>query len=432
MRLHKTLSYYKKEQVLERILKHAKDREIAIRYKDYFGKRPNTLEYKDDILQAAKAGAVSFHCSEERWINPQTLRTGMRKKELNTLRKGWDLILDIDCDHFPYSRLAAEHLIGILKEEEVTSATTKFSGNKGFHLAVPFEAFPSRINGLETEDLFPDAPKRIAQYLTHRLRPILSRAIIQEEKGDINVIAQNADVDTDKIIITKNEESRINIDEFLDIDTVLIASRHLFRMPYSFHEKSKLVSVPVPNEEIASFERLHAKPQRITFETTFLDRDAPKDDAKRLVRNAYDFKPTHEDPRVTKKQESYETPEEAIEKQYFPPCINKILEGLEDGRKRAIFTLTNFLRSAGYTLPQIEEMLHEWNKKNDEKLRDVHIKTQIRQAQRKQEVVPPHNCPHAGTTYYEDLGVCNPDDFCSRIKNPVHYARFKKEISDKE
>lgn len=430
MKLYKTLSFYKQQNVLEKLLEHAKDREIAIRYNDYFGKRPNTLEYKDDILQAVKAGAVSFHCSEERWINPQTLRTGMRKKELNTLRKGWDLILDIDCDHFPYSRLAAHHLINILEEEEVTTATTKFSGNKGFHLAVPFEAFPSRINGIKTEELFPDAPKRIAQYLTHRLRPILSQAIIHEEKGDLKQIATNAGIATDKVIIKADGESRINIDEFLDIDTVLISSRHLFRMPYSFHEKSKLVSLPVQNKEIKSFERLDAKPDRVTFNAEFLQREAPRGDAKRLVRNAYDFKPTHEDPRVTKKQDSYETPEEAIEKTYFPPCIDNILGGLEDGRKRAIFTLTNFLRSAGYTLPQIEDMLHEWNKKNDEPLREVHIKTQIRQAQRKQEVVPPHNCPHAGTTYYEDLGVCTPDDFCQRIKNPVQYARFKKEISE--
>ena len=231
-------------------------------------------------------------------------------------------------------------------------------------------------------------------------------------------------------MIEEEGTQRLHIDAFLDIDTVLIASRHLFRMPYSFHEKSGLISLPVTHDEVLRFERFHAKPHRVTFDAPFLQRDVKSNDALRLVRNAYDFKPTHEDPRVTPKTDSYDAPEEAIATEHFPPCINNILSGLEDGRKRAIFTLTNFLRSAGYNLSQIEDMLYEWNERNDEPLREVHIQTQIRQAQRKPDIVPPHNCPHAGKSYYKDLGVCDPDDFCSRIKNPVQYARFKSELHD--
>ena len=39
--------------------------------------------------------------------------------------------------------------------------------------------------------------------------------------------------------------SKLDVEKFLEIDTVLISSRHLYRMPYSLHEKSGLVSLPI-------------------------------------------------------------------------------------------------------------------------------------------------------------------------------------------
>lgn len=428
MLLSRTLKFYKKPAVRRALVRHAKDKEVAVRYQDYFGKRPQSLEYEDDVLELAKNGAVSFHCSEERWTNPLSLRTGISKAEMDDMRTGWDLILDIDCDHYPYSRLAAHHLVEIIKEHGITSVSAKFSGNKGFHIAVPFEAFPERIQGRVTKQLFPDAPRRIAEYLKHRLNPPLSQSIIQEEKQDLQVIADNAGIDPGDLVM--DDEQTLKVDEFLEIDTILIASRHLYRMPYSFHEKSGLVSLPVPHEEILGFERLHAKPHNADFQTVFLNRDrAKKGEAERLVIQSYDYKPSHEDPETTHESD-YEPPEDAVATKYFPPCIQSMREGMEDGRKRTLFTLINFYRSVGWSLPQIREEIREWNDRNPAPLRETTIQSQLKQAQKKPEIIPPHNCPHAGKSYYKDLGVCNPDNFCQKIKNPAQYARYKSEISE--
>ena len=112
----KTLSFYKRQEVRQALVEQSRDKEVAIRYADYFGKRPDVLLYDSDVLELAKKKATSFHCSEELWTNPLALRSDMKKQEIDELRKGWDLILDIDCHHFIYSKLAAHILVKILKE----------------------------------------------------------------------------------------------------------------------------------------------------------------------------------------------------------------------------------------------------------------------------------------------------------------------------
>ena len=52
---------------------------------------------------------------------------------------------------------------------------------------------------------------------------------------------------------------------------------------------------------------------------------------------------------------------------------------------------------------------------------------------RKKQVVLPPNCDNK--TYFVDIHVCTPDNLCSRIKNPVSYAKkrlFSKAMSDKK
>jgi hypothetical protein len=79
----------------------------------------------------------------------------------------------------------------------------------------------------------------------------------------------------------------------------------------------------------------------------------------------------------------------------------------------------------GWSYDQIEHELYEWNERNNPSLRDVYIESQLKQAKKQKEVIPPHNYPHAGTTYYEDLGVYEPDNLSKKVKNPVQYARLK-------
>ena len=163
--ISKLLQHYKREDIQNAILEHSENREIAIKYGDKgFGKRPDILKYKRDILEAAKQGATSFHASEELWKDPLRVDTLMRKEELDELRIGWDLVLDIDSKDFEYSKICTYLLVNALKYHDV-NCSVKFSGNKGFHIGVPFNSFPNEVNGIKTSILFPEGPRRIALYL---------------------------------------------------------------------------------------------------------------------------------------------------------------------------------------------------------------------------------------------------------------------------
>jgi DNA primase large subunit len=428
MLLAKTLSYYKRREVQKALIEQAQNKEIAVRFSEFFGKRPDILMYEEDVLEFAKKKATSFHCSEELWSNPLNLKSDMKKQEMEELRIGWDLILDIDCHHFIYSKLAAHYLVVMLKDLGISSVTCKFSGNKGFHLAVPFEAFPELINGVYTKTLFPEAPRKIAYYLRDKLKPILEKSIMTVEK-DIQKVVERTGLKHEEIV-KKTQDSSGNVtysldaERFLEIDTILIAPRHLYRMPYSLHEKAMLSSVPVDVNKILKFRKEMAEPEKVQFNIPFLDRTkAVRGEAQTLLLNAFDFYPTEK--KEERERKEYDLPSEAIGEEYFPPCIKLMLEGLEDGKKRSLFTMINFLKGSGWSVNAIEQRIYEWNKKNPEPLREVYLKGQLYQAKKTKEVVPPHNCK----SYYQDLRVCYPDAFCPRIKNPLQYTRLKAEMN---
>jgi len=177
--LSTSLSYYKRPEICKAIVEAATDKEIAVKFGDKgFGKRPDILQFSNDVLEFAKQGVTSFHSSEELWSNPLRLSPSLKRKELDDIRKGWDLVLDIDCKRWEYSVFAADLLYKALKQHGIDCTGIKFSGNHGFHLAVPFEAFPEMIYEKETRELFPEVPRRVAEYLQEVIRKKLSKAIL--------------------------------------------------------------------------------------------------------------------------------------------------------------------------------------------------------------------------------------------------------------
>lgn len=482
MFLAKTLSFYKRPEIRQAIAEQALNKEVSIHYSNYFGKRPEAIYSDGDVLDFAKNKASSFHCSEELWRNPLQIKTGMGKKEIEQLRVGWDLILDIDCPYWPLSKLITHLFIKALKAHGITAVTVKFSGNKGFHIAVPFEAFPENVNGTPTKDLFPEAPRRIAHYLLDYLahnyveesgdyfifdkKRKIGKVLLAEKLGMTvdqfyrNQSADRGDQDKPKITllcrscgwttkvdraggvhqckqcgtIMSEESSRSERSSqsggankqlfdpltIIEVDTILIAHRHLYRMPYSFHEKSQLVSVPIPIDKVLSFTKDQAKPETVKPSVAFLDRDVKAGEASKLFIAAFDYQPRIE-AEVYETKKEFEIPEEAIPAEYFPPCITNILKGVKDGRKRSLFTLINFLRGVGWSHEQIEQEIEEWNKRNDEAMREVEVKGRLRYEKTKKQPMPPHNCRR----YYEDFQVCQPDAICQGIKNPLQYAKKK-------
>ncbi len=97
-----------------------------------------------------------------------------------------------------------------------------------------------------------------------------------------------------------------------------------------------------------------------------------------------------------------------------------ILAGLEDGRKRGLFILINYFKSANYTFEEIENILTEWNKKNSEPLKEQYIKSQLTWIKNRSGEYLPPNCN--SMMYYTDIQVCNKDDICEEIKNPLNYS----------
>mgnify|MGYP001576445798 CR=1 FL=1 len=434
------LRFYKRKDIQDAMVAHAKDKEIGVRYTDSFGKRPDQISYPKEILELALRGVTSFHASEELWENPLELDSNKSKTELDELRAGWDLVLDIDCKIFEYSRICAQVVIEFLRYCGVKDISVKFSGNKGFHIGIPFEAFPSKVGEASTKDLFPDAPKRIAFYIKENIKTELGKRILEFENMDFAKISEKTNSEKEKIkmkVLQKDEfDSRevevLNVEPFLEIDTVLISPRHLYRMPYSLHEKSGLVSLPISPDKVMGFEKEMARPEAILAPgPIFLDRKVQGESARRLLLQALDFK-VKLDEEIERPKKEFEELELKcpISEEYFPPCMRSLLPGIGDGKKRGVFLWMNYLGKIGWSKPEIELYLKVWNAKNKEPLREVYIKGQLHSFKAGDKLPP--NCNNEA--YYKGIGVCRPDSFCPRIKNPVNYTllRWKRHLQDLE
>lgn len=432
--LNVSLSHYKRADIQEEILANAKDREIAAKFNDNFGKRPDVLRHASDILELAKQGATSFHASEELWSNPLQLDTSMRRQELGNLRVGWDLVIDIDCVVFDYSKIAADLVVKALKFHKVRSVSCKFSGNRGFHIGVPFEAFPERVKNEDIKNMFPDAPKKIALYIKHMILEEFGERILNLE-GEISKVLEKTGKKASEVLYKDKGKTKFNADSILQMDTLLISSRHLYRMPYSLHEKSGLVSTPLNPDKVLLFRKEFALPKNVRIsQHRFLSREnAEKDEAKRLFIEAFDFH-AREDAQISSdEKKEFEAPKAALPEEMFPPCIKNILNGMEDGRKRALFILVNYFTSIGWDYDMIEKKLREWNAKNKEPLREVHLTSHTRYHKQQHKKILPPNCPKRENNivlvnqqnHYTELRICKPDNFCAKIKNPAQYTTKK-------
>ncbi|MBU4241867.1 MAG: hypothetical protein KKA65_03540 [Nanoarchaeota archaeon] len=423
------IDYYSRKDVQEAILSCSKDREVGVMLGSIFGKRPDVLEYPGDVGRLGRQGATSFHISEERWNDALSLKPGMTKKQLDENRKGWDLIIDIDTAYWYGAKMTAFFIIEALKYHDINNYSIKFSGNKGLHIGVPFETFPDEVHGIKTKDLFPDSLRIIASYIQDFIKDYLAAKLL--EKDSIDEIAKICN----KTVEELKKDGMFEPFTVIEIDTVLISNRHLFRAPYSLHEKSGLVSLPINPEELLNFQKEMAKPSNIKTDMKFLDVSKVIDDeARSLVIQAFDWysrkNRSFAESVVKKELKDIELPKIALLEETFPPCIKKVLEGkMEDGKKRALFVLIKFLRHMGWSWDAIENRIREWNESNLEPLRENYMMGQINYAKRNQSSAMAPNCDN--TCYYKDLGICHKLPLCDKIKNPVNFAKIRAKSSMK-
>jgi DNA primase catalytic subunit len=400
--------YYSRPEIQKAIFEFSKNREICPRYFEGFGKRPDSFQYPGDIFELVKKGGTSFHCSEELWQDPLKIQTGMNEKQLNELRIGWDLLLDIDSKYIDYSKIMAQIIIDFLKFNGIKNFSIKFSGSKGFHILVPWDAFPKEINEIKTSDMFPEYPKIITQYIMEKTKSQLIEKISDLARPSKYVKDYKAPQEVMP-------------------DLILVSPRHLFRMPYSLHEKTALASVVLNPDEISKFELKDADPLKVKIKS-FIP-DAKEGEASELLMQALDwYKENNKEEQKEKIQGKYAGFKpiqlKNITEEQFPPCIKNILKGVSDGRKRAVFVLINLFRSIGMDKEELEEKIYKWNEKNEVPLKKGYIKSQLSWSYRRKPIMPP-NCKE----FYQGLGICTPDNFCNIIKNPVNYV-IKRNFSN--
>lgn len=429
-------NYYLREDIQKALLNFAKQREVGVMYDKYFGKRPDVIEYLSDVKNFVKKGVCSFHISEERWSNPLLLENkNLTEDEKNKIRTGWDLILDLDGVDFIYAKIAGKIIIEFLESLNIKNISLKFSGNKGFHIGIPFEAFSYNILGIgETKNLFPFVARKIASYLIYELKYKISKAILENDKNVEN-ISKKYNIELKDLIIDDKDSNNLNYLKLIEIDTILIATRHLFRCPYSLHEKSNLVSIPVQTSKILEFDKKQAEPDVVNpkdyenFEFLKYNKEFGKD-ADILLIKAYEddyLDMVLDNINVKKKDNSLIEITEDVFQKDFPECIKYVLENqFLDGKKRAIFLLLTFLYSINWKRKNIEDLIYNWNLKQEMPLKKNYINAQISWFDVKQKKISPPNFNN--DNYYKSIGISKEiiDKDKKKlknnnIKNPLHY-----------
>jgi len=486
-------SYYARKEIQQAIYEFCKNREVVGNFNNkFFAKRPDCLDYPADVFKSVKQGVTSFHCSEELWSNPLEINRDFSEEQYNQIRIGWDFLIDIDSKYLDYSKVAAKIIIKFLEHHNIKNIGIKFSGSKGFHLIIPFKAFPKTITFdekiEETKNHFPDWARLIASYIQENTHDKITSEILKmsseeeiEKKGkqayeilykptgekallkkSIKFVCPNfkcrAEVNSltgttkktlrcpscngDMQKIEENEiyialsnndnsqknpqlfEKKFTAKELIDtVDIILVASRHLFRAPYSLHEKTSLVSAVLEKNEIENFQPHDAHPLKIKIKNFYPD--AKENEAYELLLNALDF--AKKSPEKLKKKyegNSIDIKGLTITEEMFPPVIQKILKGIpDDGRKRALFILLSFLNSLEFPQDYIEEKINDWNKKNKKPLKQGYIKAQT-QWHSKNKIMPPN---YDKPIYQEFMLKAQiPTD----IKNPINFT-IKQAMSKK-
>jgi DNA primase catalytic subunit len=398
-----TQLYYSRQDVQEAIFKFSKNREVIPRYFEGFGKRPDSFQYQGDIFELAKRGATSFHSSEEIWEDPLKIQTGMDENQLNELRIGWDFLIDIDSKYIDYSKIMAKLIIELLNFHGIKNIGIKFSGSKGFHIIIPWKAFPKEINEVQTKNMFPEWPRIITKYIMEKIKENLIEKITDINRPNKYV----KDFQAPKEVMP---------------DLILVSPRHLFRMPYSLHEKTALASVVLDANKIEEFELKDADPMKVEAKN-FIP-ESKEGEAEELIREALDWAKENQlntnnsEEKIKGKYADFKAIElKNLTDQNFPPCVLNILRGLSDGKKRALFILINLFRSVGMDKEEMEKRIEEWNNKNKPPMKKGYVKSQLSWSYRKKPIMPP-NCKE----FYEGIGVCVPDQSCTLAKNPVNYV----------
>ena len=415
MNLREVYEYYARDDVNSALLALAKGREaVGVFRNGAFDTRPNVIINPNDILVMARSGVVEFHCSLERWSNVMALRSD----NYESLRAGWDLVLDLDCKDVEHGKTAALVVMKALKKHDVKHFSIKFTGNNGFHLGLPWKSMPKKLNYKDTAGMYPGLARTVAAYLREKIADDLEKALLAKWSPE-----KLAETTGRPVAALFSDEYKMDPFKIVDIDPILISPRHLFRMPYSLNAKTFFASLPLNPANVADFRREDAAPDKFKANPGFLE-EGEDGELGLLVAEASDWASRREKKEKKEASRRYVI-EKAAPEELFPPCIKHILKGVADGRKRSIFILINFLSSMKWEYAAVEKVIVEWNAKNTPPLGDSYIRGQLATFQRKGQAALPPNCDNQA--YLPSFGACLPDETCKggsnaiMLKNPASY-----------
>src|SRR3989344_5691893 len=410
--------YYSNAKIQNEMIRIAKNREIVGSTREHnYLKRPDTLFYPKDIIERVKDGAVAFHCSVERWTNPMLITTGTN---LDELRTAFDLIIDIDTKFkIEHGKAAAEAVCNFLRDLGI-KPTVKYSGSRGFHIGIAMEAFPQDLGMLslsgEAQPLakqYPAIARTMLTFIKESVRDKMLEALRNWEGGIAALTSQ-----------LKEHPKELSPYLFLELESNW-GARHLFRMPYSLHHKTWRVSLPIKISEIKSFNPEDSVPGKIKTDEQFLTNR--EGEGMELLLQALEWGARTQ--KEKKESLPIRTATEKIPEEFFPDCISSILKGIADGKKRSVFTLITFLRSAGWQDSDVDKLLKEWNRKNTPPLPEQYINTQLKWHFRQNRKLLPPSC--SVNNFYGDICIVCPHAECRG--NPIfeameNFARRNKKM----
>jgi DNA primase large subunit len=217
-----------------------------------------------------------------------------------------------------------------------------------------------------------------------------------------------------KDLVAKEFREELAGEKIASLDLVLVAPRHLFRMPYSLHEKTALSSIVLDKSEIEEFSPQQANPFKLKIKNFY---SIPNNaEAQSLLEDALNWKSINEQNKPERKRISEEFVADftGVTEEMFPNSIKKLLNGLQEGRKRGLFVLITFLKSLNFPDDYINQKVHDWNKKNSPPLKEGYVKSQIDwHIKQKKKIIPPN---YSNDNFYKDLKLI---DSIPKEKNPL-------------
>ena len=233
----------------------------------------------------------------------------------------------------------------------------------------------------------------------------------------INLIAKQSSFGGVKVESKQSFEEEVTTKSTQNaVDVVLVSPRHLFRAPYSLHEKTSFSSIVISKEELNDFKPTDADPLKIKNPKPYLPNSIQGEGANLLL-EALDWAEKKSPPSEKKFEgASIDLKGLTIIEDMFPQIIHHILKGIkDDGRKRALSLLLSFFTSLEFPKEWIEEKINDWNTKNYHPLKEGYIKSQISWHMTNKRLPPNYDKP-----IYKEFGFKDSPE--PGIKNPINYT----------